>query len=176
MTLPGVIPAHAGIQTVIEGNPWIPGQARNDGAVIPANASTTVIPANAGIQSIFERNPWIPGQARNDGAVIPANAGIQYAWPVKQPCVYILASQRNGTLYVGVTSNLVQRIWQHKSDLVDGFTKKYGVHMLVWYEAHETLESAIAREKALKSWRRKWKLDLIESANPAWRDLYGDIV
>ena len=95
---------------------------------------------------------------------------------MKQPCVYILASQRNGTLYVGVTSNLVQRIWQHKSDLVDGFTKKYGVHMLVWYEAHETLESAIAREKALKSWRRKWKLDLIESANPAWRDLYGDIV
>jgi putative endonuclease len=95
---------------------------------------------------------------------------------VKQPCVYILASQRNGTLYVGVTSNLVQRIWQHKSDLVDGFTKKYGVHMLVWYEAHETMESAIAREKALKSWRRKWKLDLIESANPAWRDLYGDIV
>ena len=196
MTLPGVIPANAGIQSIFERNPWIPepapdlirGQARNDGAVIPANASTTVIPANAGIQSIFERNPWIPGQARNDGAVIPAalhaldsasrggNAGIQYAWPVKQPCVYILASQRNGTLYVGVTSNLVQRIWQHKSDLVDGFTKKYGVHMLVWYEAHETMESAIAREKALKSWRRKWKLDLIESANPAWRDLYGDIV
>ena len=148
MTLPGVIPAHAGIQTVIEGNPWIPEPAPD----------------------------LIRGQARNDGAVIPANAGIQYAWPVKQPCVYILASQRNGTLYVGVTSNLVQRIWQHKSDLVDGFTKKYGVHMLVWYEAHETLESAIAREKALKSWRRKWKLDLIESANPAWRDLYGDIV
>ncbi|MBI5900984.1 MAG: GIY-YIG nuclease family protein [Rhodocyclales bacterium] len=95
---------------------------------------------------------------------------------MKLPCVYILASQRNGTLYVGVTSNLVQRIWQHKSDLVEGFTKKYGVHMLVWYEAHETMDSAIAREKTLKGWRRAWKLDLIEEANPAWRDLYGDIV
>jgi putative endonuclease len=95
---------------------------------------------------------------------------------MKQPCVYILASQRNGTLYVGVTSNLVQRVWQHKSDLVEGFTKKYEVHVLVWYEAHETMESAITREKTIKGWQRKWKLDLIESANPAWRDLYGDIV
>ncbi len=95
---------------------------------------------------------------------------------MKQPCVYILASQRNGALYVGVTSDLVQRIWQHKSDLVEGFTKKYGVHMLVWYEVHETMESAIAREKTIKGWRRKWKLDLIEATNPAWRDLYGDIV
>jgi putative endonuclease len=95
---------------------------------------------------------------------------------MKQPCVYILASQRNGTLSVGVTSNLVQRVWQHKSDLVEGFTKEYGVHVLVWYETHETMESAITREKTLKGWQRKWKLDLIESANPAWRDLYGDIV
>jgi putative endonuclease len=95
---------------------------------------------------------------------------------MKQPCVYILASQRNGTLYVGVTSNLVQRVWQHKSDLVEGFTKKYGVHMLVWFEAHETMESAITREKMIKDWRRAWKLDLIETANPAWRDLYGDVV
>ena len=110
------------------------------------------------------------------GSVIPAHAGIQYPKPVKQPCVYILASQRNGTLYVGVTSNLVQRVWQHKSDLVEGFAKKYGVHMLVWFEAHETMESAITREKTLKGWQRAWKLDLIESANPGWRDLYGDIV
>ena len=94
---------------------------------------------------------------------------------MKQPCVYILASHRNGTLYVGVTSNLVQRVWQHKCDLVEGFTKKYEVHVLVWYEAHETMESAITREKTIKGWQRKWKLDLIESANPAWRDLYGDI-
>ncbi len=95
---------------------------------------------------------------------------------MKQPCVYILASQRNGTLYVGVTSNLVQRVWQHQNNLVDGFTKKYGVHTLVWYEAHETMGSAIAREKALKGWRRTWKLDLIEATNPTWRDLYGEIV
>ena len=94
---------------------------------------------------------------------------------MKQPCVYILASQRNGTLYVGVTSNLVRRVWQHKSDLVEGFTRKYRVHMLVWFEVHETMESAITREKAIKGWQRKWKLDLIETANPAWRDLYGEI-
>ena len=94
---------------------------------------------------------------------------------MKQPCVYILASQRNGTLYVGVTSDLVQRVWQHQNNLVDGFTKKYGVHTLVWYEAHETMGSAIAREKALKGWRRTWKLDLIEATNPTWRDLYGEI-
>jgi putative endonuclease len=109
-------------------------------------------------------------------SVIPAHAGIQYAMPMKQPCVYILASRRNGTLYVGVTSNLVQRVWQHKENLAEGFTKKYGVHTLVWFEAHETMESAISREKALKGWQREWKLELIESANAAWRDLYRDIV
>ncbi|MCF8199274.1 MAG: GIY-YIG nuclease family protein [Sulfuritalea sp.] len=95
---------------------------------------------------------------------------------MKQPCVYILASGRNGTLYVGVTSNLVQRVWQHKSNLVEGFTKKYGVHILVWYEVHETMESAIAREKAIKGWQRAWKLELIEAGNPEWHDLYADIV
>lgn len=95
---------------------------------------------------------------------------------MKQPCVYILASRRNGTLYTGVTSNLIQRVWQHKNDLVEGFTKKYGVHTLVWIESHETMESAISREKAIKEWQRAWKLKLIESANPRWRDLYEDIV
>ena len=94
---------------------------------------------------------------------------------MKQPCVYILASKRNGTLYIGVTSNLVQRVWQHKNDLVEGFTKRYGVHTLVWYEIHETMESAIVREKAIKEWRRAWKLDLIEKRNPAWRDLYEEL-
>ena len=92
---------------------------------------------------------------------------------MKQPCVYILASKRNGTLYVGVTSNLIQRVWQHKNDLVAGFTKRYGVHTLVWYEGHETMESAIGREKAIKEWKRAWKLELIEKHNPAWLDLYG---
>ncbi len=90
--------------------------------------------------------------------------------------MYILASRRNGTLYTGVTSNLVQRVWQHKENLADGFTKKYAVHDLVWFEQHATMESAIGREKAIKEWRRAWKIDLIESANPQWRDLYDDIV
>ena len=95
---------------------------------------------------------------------------------MKASCVYILASRKNGTLYTGVTSNLVRRVWQHKNDQADGFTKAYGVHTLVWYEQHETLESAIAREKAIKEWKRAWKLELIESGNPQWRDLYDDIV
>lgn len=93
-----------------------------------------------------------------------------------QPCVYILASKRNGTLYVGVTSDLVKRVWQHKNDLVDGFSKKYAVHTLAWYELHETMESAIARENAIKEWKRDWKLKRIEEMNPDWRDLYPDIV
>jgi len=95
---------------------------------------------------------------------------------MKLPCVYMLASQRNGTLYVGVTSNLVQRVWQHKEVLAEGFTKKYGVKLLVWYERHETMESAIAREKAIKEWQRAWKIKLIEQANPAWDDLYEGII
>ena len=94
----------------------------------------------------------------------------------KIPCVYILASQRNGTLYVGVTSDLPGRIWQHRADLVPGFTRKYGVHRLVWYEVHSTMESAIMREKTIKGWRRAWKLELIENANPDWRDLYQEIL
>ena len=94
---------------------------------------------------------------------------------MKHPCVYILASRRNGTLYTGVTSNLIQRIWQHKNDLVQGFTQKYSVHTLVWFEIHETMASAIGREKALKEWHRAWKIALIEEKNPNWRDLYAGI-
>ena len=94
---------------------------------------------------------------------------------MKQPAVYILASERNGTLYIGVTSNLPQRIWQHREGLVEGFTKRYSVKMLVWYEMHESMESAIMREKALKKWRRGWKLELIEQSNAQWRDLW-DVV
>lgn len=94
----------------------------------------------------------------------------------KQPAVYILASKRNGTLYIGVTSDLVKRIWEHRNDIVGGFTRRYGVHQLVWYELHENMESAIEREKRLKEWKRKWKLELIESTNPNWQDLYGTIV
>jgi len=87
-----------------------------------------------------------------------------------------LASQKNGTLYVGVTSDLVKRIWQHKSDLVEGFTKEHQIHTLVWYEAHETMESAIVREKNIKAWKRLWKLELIETSNLDWNDLYDQIV
>ena len=93
----------------------------------------------------------------------------------KQPAVYILASKRNGTLYTGVTSNLVKRVWEHKNDMVEGFTKRYLVHRLVWYELHENMESAILREKRVKGWKRAWKLQLIESDNPDWQDLYHNI-
>ena len=94
----------------------------------------------------------------------------------KQPNVYILASKRNGTLYIGVTSDMAKRVWEHKNDLVEGFTKRYHVHSLVWYELHESMESAIKREKSMKEWRRVWKLELIESVNPDWDDLYHTII
>lgn len=89
---------------------------------------------------------------------------------------YILASKQNGTLYIGVTSDLIKRIYQHKSNFVEGFTEKHHVHHLVWYEIHESAESAITREKQIKKWKRKWKLRLIESANPDWEDLYSNLV
>lgn len=95
---------------------------------------------------------------------------------MKSPCVYILSSQRNGTLYIGVTSDVVKRIWDHKNDLVDGFSKDHGVHSLVYFEQHERMEDAILREKQLKKWNRSWKLRLIEERNPQWRDLYDEIV
>ena len=94
---------------------------------------------------------------------------------MKQPCVDILASRRNGTLYVGVTSNLPGRVWQHRNEVVDGFSKRYGVHTLVWYEPHETMESAILREKQLKAGSRARKLGLIEAMNPDWQDLYDGL-
>ncbi|MFN2365085.1 MAG: GIY-YIG nuclease family protein [Desulfurivibrionaceae bacterium] len=94
----------------------------------------------------------------------------------KQPAVYILASKRNGTLYTGVTSNLVKRIWEHKNDFVEGFSKRYTLHHLVWYEVYETMESAIQREKRVKGWKRAWKMKLIERLNPDWHDLYHKIL
>ena len=86
-----------------------------------------------------------------------------------------MASQRNGTLYIGVTSNLIKRVYEHKNNLVEGFTHKYGVHVLVYYEKHLSAESAIRREKRLKLWKRQWKLALIERNNPKWLDLYLNI-
>ena len=94
----------------------------------------------------------------------------------KQPAVYILASRRNGTLYVGVTSDLVQRVWQHKNNAVEGFTKKYTVHTLVYFEVADDMSTAISREKQIKAGARGKKLALIEAMNPGWEDLYGQIV
>ena len=95
---------------------------------------------------------------------------------MKQPAVYILAGKRNGTLYTGVTSDLIKRVYEHKNDLVEGFTKKYGVHRLVYFEQCEDMTSAISREKQIKKWNRNWKLRLIEERNPEWRDLYDGLL
>jgi putative endonuclease len=94
---------------------------------------------------------------------------------MRTPCVYILTNKPNGTLYVGVTSDPRQRIWQHKNELVESFSRTYGLHRLVWYEVHATMEGAITREKAIKRWRRLWKKRLIEKSNPEWRDLYQQL-
>ena len=94
----------------------------------------------------------------------------------RQPCVYLLASKRNGTLYTGVTSNLLKHVWEHENNLVESFTSKYGVHTLVWYEMHETMETAIQREKAIKNRRRAWKMNVIEEVSPEWRDWYPDLL
>lgn len=94
----------------------------------------------------------------------------------KQAAVYILASKRNGTLYVGVTSDLTKRVWEHKQDAVAGFTRKYKVHTLVYFEQHEDMLNAIQREKQIKKWERAWKIELIESCNPEWRDLWEEIL
>ena len=93
-----------------------------------------------------------------------------------QPCVYLLASKRNGTIYCGVTSDLITRTFQHRENLVAGFTRKYHVHTLVWYEFHATMPEAIARENNIKEWKRAWKLELIEASNPYWLDLYPGLV
>ncbi len=92
------------------------------------------------------------------------------------PCVYMLASTKNGTLYIGVTSDLVKRIWQHKNNQMQGFTSTYSIHHLVWYEQHDTMKSAILKEKQLKHWNRQWKINLIERSNIEWLDLYDGLV
>ena len=94
----------------------------------------------------------------------------------RQPCVYLLASKRNGTMYTGVTSNLLKRVWEHKHPAVDGLTKKYQVTSLVWYEVHTTMQSAISREKTIKNWKRAWKIRVIEAMNPGWGNLYDDLL
>ena len=95
---------------------------------------------------------------------------------MKDAYVYMMASKKNGTLYVGVTSDLVKRVYEHKQGIVEGFTKKYGVHQLVWCECHAAISEAILRERQIKKWKRAWKIELIEKNNPLWRDLYDDII
>jgi putative endonuclease len=95
---------------------------------------------------------------------------------VTQYYVYMLASRRNGTLYTGVTNDVIFRTWQHKNDLVEGFTQKYGVHILVWYETHSDINVAITREKQIKGWNRAWKIRLIEKENSGWNDLYDKLI
>lgn len=90
--------------------------------------------------------------------------------------VYILANKYNGTLYIGVTSNLIKRIWEHKNKLVDGFSKKFDIYMLVYFEPHKDVKDAILREKQIKKWNRAWKIRLIEKDNPEWEDLYSEII
>ncbi|HET9819743.1 MAG TPA: GIY-YIG nuclease family protein [Rhodanobacteraceae bacterium] len=127
-----------------------------------------VIPAEAGIHlSVNLRITMDPGLRRDNGS--------HTVMVERHPCVYILANDERGTLYVGVTSDLIKRIWEHKNNVVAGFTRKYQIHDLVWFEQHETMESAIRREKAIKEWKRAWKLELIESANPHWDDLYSGL-
>ena len=104
----------------------------------------------------------------------PAKAGVQGRSPMSFS-VYILASRRNGTLYVGMTDDLVKRVWMHKEEVLPGFTKDYGVKLLVWYEVHDSRESAFIRERQIKKWNRAWKLELIEKTNPSWCDLYDEI-
>jgi putative endonuclease len=95
---------------------------------------------------------------------------------MKQPAVYISASKRKGTLYIGVTSDLIKRTWEHKNGIVEGFKKKYNVHQLVYYELHDRMDVAIIRERQLKKWNRAWKIRLIEGSNPKWNDLYENIL
>ena len=90
----------------------------------------------------------------------------------KQPAIYMLANRPQGTLYVGVTSNLQARIWMHRNNIVEGFTKRYRLHQLVWYELHASMQNAIVREKQIKAWKRRWKIELIEIHNPQWTDLW----
>ena len=121
-------------------------------------------------------HPRHSGESRNPQVPPLQPASIRKPTPVKHPAVYQLASRYRGTLYVGVTSDLVQRVWQHKQGLADGFTKQYGVHVLVWFEMHATMPDAIAHEKRIKEWKRAWKVELIEGANPRWRDLYETLL
>ena len=137
-----------------------------------------VLCAHDWARSNLVRSRWVPAFAGTTGVRVAGGfAAKQVLFKIsrmrlRQPCAYILASKRNGVLYVGVTSDLIQRVWRHRSGFVSSFTRFHGAYNLVWYELHETMESAITREKSLKKWHRRWKLELIERTNPYWNDLY----
>ena len=131
----------------------------------------SVIPAHAGIHwGGTDRKPPLMSHSRARG-----NPLLWGDMP-EQPAVYILASKRNGTLYVGVTGDLVRRVWEHKQDLLEGFTRRYRVHQLVYFELHADMAEAILRERRIKKWNRAWKIELIEKTNPQWNDLWLQIL
>jgi len=115
---------------------------------------------------------WV---SRHTNTVVPAQAGTHNTVS-KAYYVYMLASRRYGTIYTGVTADLIKRTWQHKEGFTEGFTKQYDVKHLVWFEQHENANSAISREKQIKKWNRAWKINLIQETNPRWRDLYKEVV
>ena len=116
---------------------------------------------------------WIPASLLGGGLLWRKPESI---FALKSYYIYILASRRNGTLYIGITNDIVRRVYEHKNDVIDGFTRTYGVHILVYFEQFDNAESAIQREKNLKFWHRAWKIRLIESMNPKWKDLYNEII
>ncbi len=116
-----------------------------------------------------------PCNQRNSNDILALSPMLYQGKEMKSFYVYIMASGRNGTLYVGSTSDLIKRAWEHKNKVIPGFTARYNVHILVFYEVHETYVEAARREKRFKNWRRQWKLNLIEKLNPEWHDLYEDI-
>jgi putative endonuclease len=129
----------------------------------------SVIPAQAGIQKLYE---ILDSRFRGNDK---GKREQQKGQSMGEYFVYILASKRNGTLYTGVTNNLLKRVDEHKNNLIAGFTSKYNVHNLVYYERYSDINSAIAREKRIKKWKREWKIELIEKSNPEWRDLFNDL-
>jgi len=131
--------------------------------VSPVTTKPYVIPAQAGIHA----------RRRLHSSSDQRYADTMFHTPL-DPCIYILASARNGQLYIGVTSRLFERMQQHQHGVFDGYTKRYGIKMLVYYEMHATMEGAIRREKKLKDWQRAWKVRLIEQMNPEWRDLFEE--
>ena len=163
---------HAGFKAVSTGRHgpscWLQGSIHR--------AAGPVILASRQYPQGGERRHVIADLIRNPEGRRQGGAHALALKDMKTPCLYIITNKTHGTLYVGVTSDLVQRIWQHKNGLIEGFSKRYGLKMLVWFEQHESMESAIVRERNVKYWRRDWKIQLIEESNPTWRDLYSDIL